>query len=62
MWTAGESLWPRSVNKQALRIRGHPPWWAKKGKGEEWERNEKQGVQANNKAKSGVLIYHGSGG
>lgn len=62
MWTPGESLWQPSVNKQALGIRGRPPWWAKKGKGEEQERNEKQGVQANNKAKSWVLIYHCSGG
>ena len=62
MWTPGESLWQRSVNKQALGIRGRPPWWAKKGKGEEQERNEKQGVQANSKAKPWVLIYHCSGG
>ena len=63
MWTPGESLWQRSVNKQALGIRGWPPWWVKKkGKREEQERNEKQGVQANSKAKSWVRIYHCSGG
>lgn len=43
MWTQGQSLRQRLVNKQGLGIKGHPPWWMKEGKGEEQERNEKQG-------------------